>query len=948
MEQDKMATDESHMAAKESRKRKGYESDMDPQSSSTEMSTSSDENTEADESDPPIKRQTKMTDFIELHRSSKQSSSYSDMTETPTGADESVSEVKMSFYKLRWYTLKDHKIKDVRMVIESNFEPQKSGKMELAYEKQINDFHVVAYQRETKRPARKLLPSAKQKKNITHACLIFFFTEAINPKHAFCLCSGHSHSLLKGHIESSFVKLIAVHFMDGMDIHDEKCVCIAGPNIEEERTFSREMKHTLCNDLERITIGLTAQIREGTELAVLVCDGQSVSMKFGLQHLKINKMLSLDTFSKVFKLFIEVCQNRDSFSKDKLLERTLNQKQYIGIPDKIRELEKQLMKNVCEDNGQLNAYLSYKYVRDWVNSSDIELKRGEEILHRWTSAPTFSDVNTKCRLSDDKIRIAFTNNEQTKVEGKLEVFIHGSTEHENEKYYKVAGKWYLLSSRYRSLLMTEMASFLETSLIQEEETGYLPLTWNPRSSPGIPTMFRFLSNLKPDQLSKLLRDQEVHYVSQDGKSCLRNLNCKFIESTRVFNDIKQCLQTPKTKRTKKETKEGLMPNKKRADKEDKKERLNVLKMISGLEHAMMVSEENDRPIRDCIQSCSLNKEGKENLKDYIEEIIGILQKPRFVINSDDKVEHPNVTIHLSQTVCDLINSDQTMNCTPEIVGEELTCYLRSSCEKIAEADYNETYQSIPAKDDLQFYMVGDRVQAPKSLPELFDVLYYKGKDSEEHAKLYLYHVKEGFGQETRAACSQIRVSANQLWNDLMDSKNTLPAVKKLRELAVGYKGDEIARIMLKNAVQYMTEDSFKEMFKKAKEIVYVYAFMDTGKKDNFLNKLPGMVKDIKEIISTPEMLRELENKNYVHKDGTLEDEFFLDTLETFIKRMNADKKFRSQHLKNLHKQIKGQLQLTPSLIAQIELTSLAKEFARFQCSARRFSLKVCQISTCYT
>ncbi|XP_021375454.1 uncharacterized protein LOC110464527 isoform X2 [Mizuhopecten yessoensis] len=885
------------------------------------------DNDENDVSEPSISkgRRKRKNDAepkrLSATRSTLDRSASSDTGEAPTDGVEKTGKGKekldMSFYKLRWFTFRDYKVKNVNEVIKDNFNNKLSLKWTGAGDA-YGGFHIRLYRRKTCGPSAKILPSVETEINIKHNDLMFYFTTDINPTHAFCLCSGHSYTLLNGHTESKFNKTMAKHFMDGNCITSKKAVCIAGPSISEQLTFSPEAVLLISGNYEKIITGLTARIREGTKLAKIICNGKSVLMTLGLKKLQIHKTLDLETFSHVFNLFIEADTNPSLFPFDPILVAALDHAEYIGNPVQIKKLEDKLMEDAQNQNEYKRVYLSHRKVDDWAHSSEIELMHGKNTIERFTSAPTLDAMRENWEHPFDQIKIAFTAKDKTKVKGKLKQFLHGRTMCDKTQYHKVAGKWYWLSAQYHGLLTNRMSIFLKSHLIKHDETGYLPLPWKPQSLPKISTTFEFLSQITREQLFPLLK-KKVKYLDQDEKSCLRGLNCKFIKSNRngVFAELKTCLSQPLHK-----------PN-------------TVLRMMSGLEHAMMVSAKEGQPLGDCIESCSIEKTEKGVLKNKQKEIVAILQKERKVIVSNEVVS-PNVPEELSNHIFEhLPNGIKTTKCTTEVIGKEVLCYLRTSCKQIEEDDYNETYQSIPEKDDGSFYMLGDRVQG-KRLPELFDVLYYK---AEEPAKLYLYHVKKGFGQMTRDACSQIRVSANLLWHDLMDSSSTLPNVMKYRKLALEYKDDGICRIMLKRAMEDMPIDEFKSMFREVSEIVYVYAFMDKEKEDGYLDNVSSMKKLTEESVGVKEF-NELKKEGYVDRDGTLTDSVFLTTKESFMKQMKG--KLPGKRLQEIYNKMSEQTEQIPSTIAQVELTTLAEEFTKFQCSARRFSLKVCQISTCNT
>lgn len=135
---------------------------------------------------------------------------------------------------------------------------------------------------------------------------------------------------------------------------------------------------------------------------------------------------------------------------------------------------------------------------------------------------------------------------------------------------------------------------------------------------------------------------------------------------------------------------------------------------------------------------------------------------------------------------------------------------------LSEGDYNNSYIEAENKINLE-YIVGDGVLARGI--EFFDIMRVTEKE------LYLYHVKDGFGQTTRDDCSQIRNGAYDIKHSLQDLYEEL-------------EGEENRETQRKN-LRRVTPEGFKGWF-QTKRITYVYAFRHPAK--NYKNKA---VKDKK-------------------------------------------------------------------------------------------------------
>ena len=142
-------------------------------------------------------------------------------------------------------------------------------------------------------------------------------------------------------------------------------------------------------------------------------------------------------------------------------------------------------------------------------------------------------------------------------------------------------------------------------------------------------------------------------------------------------------------------------------------------------------------------------------------------------------------------------------------------------EEMTETEYNRLYCKY---DD---HYVGDRIIT--SYIELFDIM--KVEDN----RIYLYHVKEGFGAITRVACSQIRNSASAISESrhgggktnyittFYNNVTTYNANVTNYTKAPKTKEDEKFRMTEKQKLEKVKADEFMKWFQE-KEIVFVYAF----------------------------------------------------------------------------------------------------------------------------
>jgi hypothetical protein len=231
-------------------------------------------------------------------------------------------------------------------------------------------------------------------------------------------------------------------------------------------------------------------------------------------------------------------------------------------------------------------------------------------------------------------------------------------------------------------------------------------------------------------------------------------------------------------------------------------------------------------------------------------------------------------------------------------------------------------------------LLGDKI-CPQHV-ELFDVLHYTKRS------LYLFHVKEGFGQKTRDACSQIWTAAQLLHTRRHKSASKI--VAEFYREASSYKGKELYRLQVQTKIKQLGEKGFGELFNK--NIVFVYAFVDTSAKAE-----PRLLKRDKELVTkvTPESIAKVNQQfkkkgkeifdalvkdDYLTKRGYLTSKFFAASAETFtlpILKVDNQRKSLYRHLSTFCSQF-------DSTIAKLELLRLEQDLQRLG-----FQLRICQI-----
>jgi len=242
--------------------------------------------------------------------------------------------------------------------------------------------------------------------------------------------------------------------------------------------------------------------------------------------------------------------------------------------------------------------------------------------------------------------------------------------------------------------------------------------------------------------------------------------------------------------------------------------------------------------------------------------------------------------------------------------------------------------------DDEGYLVCDQVYASKNEKvELFDVLYYGDQND-----IFLYHIKEGFGQKTRDACSQIRNAAIMLRTAI--DQGSYEILKNLYKNATTSESATPFRKKLKKSLEVLTEESFIDLFKNKvrEQIVFVYAFLDDAATERLLENEndPGHTftkNDFRDLgIPIDNILSLLQDKNLLDEKHQLSDTFLRLTEDSFKSALKSTS-ICQRDLKKIYEILCKHLSQYDSAIAKIELLHIKREIVE----ELGFGFKICQI-----
>lgn len=246
---------------------------------------------------------------------------------------------------------------------------------------------------------------------------------------------------------------------------------------------------------------------------------------------------------------------------------------------------------------------------------------------------------------------------------------------------------------------------------------------------------------------------------------------------------------------------------------------------------------------------------------------------------------------------------------------------KGNCDGEAEAVYCRSYLDISDAND-EGYLVFDQITPDYIEP--CDILKYT-EDT-----VYLYHVKEEFGQNTRDAASQILNSATMIRGVLTLNCQLPNYLQKLWNLATK-ESEKDWRQELKHRLESLGENQFYDLFLHRK-IVFVYAYLPDPQ-DSFSNSLN------RKLIAEPH-IRELINADFLDANQNITGKFYSATKNFFSQSLRS-KGVTIKTWNQIHSQLEPE-KFSKSTLAKIELVQLAQNLRELN-----FDFKICEIPKAY-
>ena len=832
---------------------------------------------------------------------------------------------------------------------------------------------------------------------------------------AFFLCQGSAYHSILPLSDPSFRTRVVKRFMDGNKIKKIETLNIVDSDVTSTHTYKNNCNISTVSFLERAIVGLSGIIVENSKLNQLIQrDGEqkNILMEAGINFIRICKWLSGEKWANVLELFSNevgdeetevdgpTCHIRDALECVRRVEED----------KKCRDLDKTITEKaidiIANNQPTFSYYLSHRYIRDWTLSSHVILsqktsQRKSSEITSWSSAPTLimviEAINRHFNNEDSLIErylkghnIVLSYGRETRMKNiPVQDFVHGSVSQDGGQYFKLAQKWFFLSSTYSQVVDRNFADMYQCMLVDKTISGLMKYPWRTHKLEITISDCQQFLEVSHDEGEKILQKltKECKLVEKENYCCLTKNSYLLPQSSKLYKELAKQEKGNNTEEKKgkntKTRKNTARPKSKSNSGNTMGETMNnTPHQDSGI--GLDGSMDSSAPVGSITdtQSSSLtmplpstsnlasgsglntpegdndidqnqtNTSDDEN-SDKKNKVGKILYR---VLTSDGEINDSGVLSVLQKTkgeicvqegnkyfVCNPILTEDMMEqieiIAPSLKEPMLSNFLRCM-SLLSEGDYNALYLNY--EEDNRFIIFpGDKVLANNV--ELFDILAY---DKENHTT-YLFHNKVGLDHHTRDACAQIRNASELLWHDFMRGQRN--HIELFWDSAVNSKTAETPyRYFLKRKLEELGEDAFMKMFDNDAKIVFVLGFVISKSKAS--PKLqwkfkPLTLKDFQENGLKEHDKTWLEEIGILTESRYLTDSFIGMTQDKFVEKFKSND-MKTARLKKIHTLLRTKATCKLSTIAKLELLTLNNCFSRYQTGGERhYHLKLLQLDS---
>ena len=434
---------------------------------------------------------------------------------------------------------------------------------------------------------------------------------------------------------------------------------------------------------------------------------------------------------------------------------------------------------------------SFRFVRPGRKGPQVmweEPKSYEEVLEDLDTA--FADKTTLDSFSEEikEKKLQFTVEDpdaekQHEMKDLLLNFFQAECQLHGQSYFKINAEWLMVDLQYIYQVHKDFQNLLKFKFKDEKSIVHLPEIWQ----------WNWYNKEK-------FRESHIKEITQLKKEDVK----------KIWQWLKEMSLVTKSREVKKSDLQRVFPTE------------NTMKYV--YDFLAKIEGKSDPAYQ---RSTDFQKSEFSNIANVVEEVTD---------NTWEELKQCSIVKKDKLRLTKLKECIQQINHIKQFLSET---------EGMTEGAYNESYSFLDSEKhenvcmDVPRWFVGDRILHDGI--EVFDLMQV----AENGEDLFLYHVKESFGQKTRDACSQIKVSANALRTSINSMSDDF--LEKFYETIVGYDGKKYEyRINERIKVERLGKEGFIDLFMN-RRITYVYAFVDTHKEE------AKLIKEVNRKIQKSEM-----------------------------------------------------------------------------------------------
>jgi len=781
----------------------------------------------------------------------------------------------------------------------------------------------------------------------------------------FVLTTNGAFRVVRPYCDYRFPTRVAFRIMVPK-FHKKEIKPLVGNKEADVSTYKKlyDMKLNAYRSLWILYKNFDATVKPGSSLhrALALPAGQKIQLHIGEGMVRLGGGYTLTSYGKILPLLFNMKRNWVTTRLDGTDEQddpafqTFANIRRVNMSEQ-KKLDSQLMqmlwKAVTTESPLPSLYLSHWYYHQYYGSTSFKLSICSKSLtgsYEWTYPPTFNELVDQLKyhhlgtLSFEEFEAIITRaslrcNEMGSTRPLMQ-YVQGEVAYEGNIYYRMEGVWLKITNQHLATTERQFLTILEECLVtRKNKKGHLlPHRWVSKEA-----WAAFSSLDTPKKVStkafgsavSTLRERKASVIDSDGvvqlgypvRALFQGESTSTIKKLKKrWEELKTWLQKHFGKKVKIVTLKEVFPEKAPEFFALLQKQFSVCAAQHSGSTRMTPIGTGGKVLFADLTQVVLPKSAPKSLSSRVDALSQILASHDSINEDDLKEEIPQPsyrrsaykwlqkTFALSEetssryVVQGPIPADVKMTKALRVfLGERHQEY----CRVMDEEQYSRLYLNDPN------YLVFDQIfPGEREHVELFDLLYLG-----EEGKLYLYAIKEGFNNSTGIACTQIRVAMKNIQAALLSNDKML--LRNLYLKGVNTKATSDFRVQLQSRLKQMTCEDFVRLFVE-REIVFVYAFLDTNDADRRLENELGLLQAVTrqelvdaEIEHPRKVLLKLEKEGYLDPTAKLTDTFLRETKAEFEKKMNVP---------GLYEVLMRRVSLYDSMIAKLEIIKLFEEF----------------------